>query len=522
MRKRLRLRRLGAVSVVGALAAAVGIMATAPGVNAASPEREYTAAFEAPCVVGPGVLNIRTKAKIELHSMVPTSVSPGESFMLKKAHSSITTPVELTENFVAFGATEVTGVVTRLILDATGAEPPHTNIAKPGEFPNGLPFIAPVEKGKPGVFTIPSLKLGETGLTYTAGTWTVTAGSGVVKISLNTEPGFTESGTTITTTGNGIVSEVEGKKEGTRTIGPVTVVCNPPSGVAPLEIPIVLESSLEQGHPELYENGKLGPEKATAQAQTGFGQLQFSSPQIGGIAECVVLGFGAGWNEGSPRRAIGQIFGWGAGGHIPAPTATSGELTSSCRAASETNTPGSFMTDEGFIRSEANEKGEVEPKRRRLSVPWNAEAVCGIREEVDSSIIRVGVPNGEFPRPTKPCPPASTLEPEKVEAEEHLKEREEKKGCYATDPAPEGCLRLTVVVPAAGLEAAFGGTLWAHELNGAKNGLSASRWKLEGAEHSGALQCEFPAGCVSAVDTAAATGELKDIGYKEIQLVTLR
>jgi hypothetical protein len=155
------------------------------------------------------------------------------------------------------------------------------------------------------------------------------------------------------------------------------------------------------------------------------------------------------------------------------------------------------------------------------STPWNLEMRCGIREEGTEyvGIVTMGVPSTEFPKAFTRCPGFEpTLAREEEEVAAHKAQREQKEGCYASIPAPSGCVRLTVVEPAAGLEVAYGGTVYLHAVNGTHNGLSASKWKLEGPT-SNELQCELPAGCTA---LATVTGELKMLGYSSQQLIAIR
>jgi hypothetical protein len=160
---------------------------------------------------------------------------------------------------------------------------------------------------------------------------------------------------------------------------------------------------------------------------------------------------------------------------------------------------------------------EVEPTLRKLSTPWNVELSCGVREEEYVPIVEIGVPTSEFPRSgSTPCPAEPSPEAQAEEEAAYVKEREEKKGCYASNPAPEGCINMTWVGPGAGLEVAFGGTLWAKGVNGVKNGLSPSKWIFE--THGGELECES-AGCAAGNTT---TGEVKELGYSGVQLLQAR
>jgi hypothetical protein len=204
-------------------------------------EKEYATSFEMECVVAPGVLNIKAKEKLKVHLSAtgPAETAPGEEASFTKAHSTIESPVELTESFVSLGANEVKGTATMFVLDNSGAEPTQLNIVKPAEFPSGVPFLAPAEKGKPAVFQVPSLTLGEMGHTYTFGPIKTTATSGNVVSTVDTAPGFEEvEPGSYKATGHGIVTEVEGRNSGSHVIGPLASVCNAPAGVVAASIPV--------------------------------------------------------------------------------------------------------------------------------------------------------------------------------------------------------------------------------------------------------------------------------------------
>jgi len=237
--RRLRFKVVGCFVVLGSLGALLASMVLAAPGDAQTAEKEYVATFEPTCVVAPGVLNIKSKIKVTTRAMGPAEVSTGEAVSFHGASSTITSPSELTEAFVNLGANEVKGSVLNFTLDGTGLEPSRLNVAKPSEYPEGLPFYAPVEKGKEEVFNIPSLALGETGRTYTFGPETVTAKSGNVVATVDDSPGFTESEAGFyQSTGEGIVTEVEGRKSGTHIIGPLTVACTAPENVVVATIPV--------------------------------------------------------------------------------------------------------------------------------------------------------------------------------------------------------------------------------------------------------------------------------------------
>jgi hypothetical protein len=237
----LRRLRLGPLVALGTLAAMAGTLVMAAPSGAVGGEKEYATNFEMECVVAPGVLNIKAKEKLKvaLSATGPAETTTGEEATFTKAHSTITSPVELTESFVSLGANEVKGTATMFVLDNTGAEPASLNIVKPAEFPSGIPFLAAAEKGKPGIFNVPSLTLGETSKTYSFGPIKTTATSGNVVSTVNTEPGFTEPEPgSFKETGHGIITEVEGRSSGSHVIGPLKSVCNAPAGVTAASIPV--------------------------------------------------------------------------------------------------------------------------------------------------------------------------------------------------------------------------------------------------------------------------------------------
>jgi hypothetical protein len=270
------------------------------------------------------------------------------------------------------------------------------------------------------------------------------------------------------------------------------------------------QATIQEGHPEAYDNGGLVGNREHAIPQEGFGEIHLTSAWFGseGI-ECAMLDFGTVFNEGSPPRAQGEILSWVAAGHVP--NSLHPQLSSDCRPTGT----GGFITDEAPVALEENEHHEVEASRRRLSTPLSYELLCGAREEEYVGIVRLGVPSSEFPKlsGSTPCPAEPTLEAQESEYEAYKTERSEKKGCYATNPSPAGCFHFVLVEPGAGLEVAFGGTLWAVWKNGAKNGLSPSRWSFE--EKGGEPQCESP-GCTA---TLTITGEVTELGYNGIELM---
>jgi hypothetical protein len=222
-----------------AAAALVALLAAAPGGARAAGETEYVAHFNAECVLAPGILNSKGTLKVTTRATGPESVSPGEELTLGNATITVVTPKSWGQSLYSLGAREARGAVTSTLLDATGAEPAKLNIAKPAEFPYGLPFETKVEN-REVEFTVPSESR-----TFPVGPYTVSGAAGEdVAVTVDTAPGFKESEGEYETTGEGILSEVVGyNAEGERAIGPLEVACTAPSGVTLGSIPIVAGSS---------------------------------------------------------------------------------------------------------------------------------------------------------------------------------------------------------------------------------------------------------------------------------------
>jgi hypothetical protein len=239
---RKRFRPLGWLVAMGTLGAMAATMVLAAPGGATTATKEYAATFEPNCVIGPGVLNITAKLRASLRAVGPETVAEKESGIeFNEASSAITSPAELTKSFEALSVSEVRGHITRFVLDTTGAEPASLNVAKPSEYPEGLPFFAPVEKEKAVTFNAPALKLGETGRTYSFGPYTITGKAGEdLTSTVDSSAGYVEEAEAgYKATGEGIVSSIEGySSTGTKKIGPLTVACTAPSGVKVAEIPI--------------------------------------------------------------------------------------------------------------------------------------------------------------------------------------------------------------------------------------------------------------------------------------------
>jgi hypothetical protein len=210
------------------------LFAASPG-GAATPEKEFTASFSQECVIGPGSLNQKGTLSVMTKSKGPESVVEGQEFEPHESTSTITSPAELGNTLFSLGVRKVKGSVTNFELNGIGLSPAVLNIAKPAAFPNGLPYEAPVVQNQPTSFTVPHEG------TYSFGPYKVTGAAGTnAELEVNSEPGFTETGTgEFTATGKGIVSSLEGvNAEGGHVIGPLPVVCTAPKGIILSTLPI--------------------------------------------------------------------------------------------------------------------------------------------------------------------------------------------------------------------------------------------------------------------------------------------
>ena len=241
MRKRVRFRPAGWLAVGATAAAMSAAMVVVPSGGAAgAPEKEYTSHFETECILAPGVLNQKGVLKVSTKATGPESAAPGEEFTIKNATITVVTPKEWGETLYNVGARKAKGFVLSTVLDTTGAEPARRNIAKPAEFPAGLPFKTVVEP-KEVEFTVPS-----EGRTFSLGAYHVTGQAGeTVRFTLDTAPGYRETSPgNYESTGEGIQSETTGVNEnGENVIGPLPVSCTAPAGVVEGEAPIVAPGS---------------------------------------------------------------------------------------------------------------------------------------------------------------------------------------------------------------------------------------------------------------------------------------
>ena len=82
--------------------------------GAAASSREASATFTAPCVVGPGLLNVKTTMSISIHASGPEIVALGGELTLGSETVTINTPRELANTFSFLGSTSVRGSIRTL------------------------------------------------------------------------------------------------------------------------------------------------------------------------------------------------------------------------------------------------------------------------------------------------------------------------------------------------------------------------------------------------------------------------
>ncbi len=243
MRRRLGFRPVGGIVALGTVIATAATVAVALPSDAAAAggTREYAASFNAPCIIGPGILNIKSEFAVSVSAIGPSSVTPGEEFSFTGAKATITAPAETSEAFVTIGAVSVKGTVTRFVLDTTNLLPAEINIAESVEYPAGLPFAALDETGKATVLQVPSLTAGETGKSFSFGPFKVTGKAGEdIGVRVDDSAGFVEEEGSYKATGKGIVASVSGfNVKGEKVLGPLAVDCTaPPPGVGLMAAPI--------------------------------------------------------------------------------------------------------------------------------------------------------------------------------------------------------------------------------------------------------------------------------------------
>jgi hypothetical protein len=237
---RIRFRPIGWLTALCTLAALAATMVlAAPG--GAATERPYETETTAECVLAPGVLNEPGTVTIKARGEGPSTVARGEQFALKNSTITITIPGKWAENLEGIGVRQIRGSVNGVEVEVEGGTPSSLNIAKPPEFPSGLPF-----KGPAGTtFTAPT----EGG--FLAGPVTVTGKEHLV-MRLSAAAGFKKIGETgenkpiFESTHGGFQFELSGYSEPEpgkfeKIIGPLEVACTEPKASTLAEVAIVGE-----------------------------------------------------------------------------------------------------------------------------------------------------------------------------------------------------------------------------------------------------------------------------------------
>ncbi len=233
----------------------VAVVATASaGVAAAAPEEEYAVSRSLLCVKNGSeeLPAFYADFVVTLKATGPTSVEPGQEFSMHEASAAITLPVEVVESFIARGGVEVSGSLTQLERagdnfgsgsnSSSNVSPFELNIAKPAEFPEGLPFHASLVAGQPLTFAIPSLTAGESGRTFSFRPQTVIGDAGEeVRLEVQSTEGFEAQPAGTTGTGIGIISVW--KINGVKRFAKFGVACNVPPSMVLAEIPIVKQQA---------------------------------------------------------------------------------------------------------------------------------------------------------------------------------------------------------------------------------------------------------------------------------------
>ncbi len=240
----LRLRPLGWIAALATLGAMAAIAAVAAPGSAAG-EVQYSASFEAKCLLGPNELEELGDVVIQTTAFGPATVNRGEEVTLRGATASIATPAAWNTLLAGEGAIIARGRSTVLEVELVGGQlggkSTAINVAVPPEYPSGLPFESPVQSEAAGLFVIPT-GVEATGSAYSFAPITVTGAPGSdVTLTISTAAGF-QGKTKVT--GKGIQSVVTGYTSEGKTAGlanHVRIGCTALSPVVLGEIPIVGE-----------------------------------------------------------------------------------------------------------------------------------------------------------------------------------------------------------------------------------------------------------------------------------------
>jgi hypothetical protein len=232
-----------------------------------------------------------------------------------------------------------------------------------------------------------------------------------------------------------------------------------------------------------------------------------------GTLECVNLAFGTDFNDTEPARAgqgtefiraYGEVLGLSATSYV---SASGLEPLPHCKSSTGfvawfTAEPPPQVSTEvaNNINGTPTERlvisgpfGGTASRREPSSMPWleEAEGTENTETHVKAFFVKLGVAANTEER----------VEVEREEAEAGVP-TEVRSGCHhqasfkevvrepgfeskretelALNPAPRGCIKVTLVAPEVGVEVSFEGTLEPEEVNGAKNGLDPSKGTFGG------------------------------------------
>ena len=130
----------------------------------------------------------------------------------------------------------------------------------------------------------------------------------------------------------------------------------------PALLPASAAAQVEETYPELFNN--FARMTAAHVGIVSWGPLKLSSPQEEAEVECVSLGFGSGWNGGSPSVGHGEVLGWSGGGDA---SSTGTELGARCKYNKGGNRFEAWVNDEPPL-SEGTPRSADRPMERRVAL----------------------------------------------------------------------------------------------------------------------------------------------------------
>jgi hypothetical protein len=314
-------------------------------------------------------------------------------------------------------------------------------------------------------------------------------------------------------------------------------------------------------HPKLVVGGEEAKSPSAPKVVIDWGQIQLRNRALGSV-ECVNLTLAKNFDNTEPGggegteiiRAYGEVLGWSAASYT---NASGLEPSTSCRfslglVAWLTAEPPPHVTTEvaDSIEGAPTERlvvqgnfGSTATHREPPSLPWLEESEGTENEaHVKTFFVKTGIA-------------AAASERAEVEAEEAGAgvPTERRTGCYRFPPfteivrepgfaatreteplhrpAPQGCVKVTLVVPQVGFEMPFEGTLEPEVVNGTKSGLAPSSGSFKGgligpeSEVPSERSLERNERALSSLAGPAfikSITPIKEIGYLHEELLTLK